>query len=70
MASGPPAIAAQRSRLFSIEAQHIGGDPIMLAQTSSASVLHLAVVAAAALLLIAMAFVGAGHLGEKSRFRA
>ncbi|HEX4767143.1 MAG TPA: hypothetical protein VH414_12810 [Lichenihabitans sp.] len=42
----------------------------MLGQTSSASVLHLAVVAAAALLLIAMAFVGAGHLGEKSHSRA
>ncbi len=42
----------------------------MFAQTSSASVLHLAVVAAAALLLIAMALVGAGHLGEKSRSRA
>ena len=42
----------------------------MLAQTPSASVLHIAVVIAAALLLIAMALVGAGHLGEKSRSSA
>ncbi len=42
----------------------------MLVQSSPAFILNLVVIAAAALLLITMALIGAGHLGETSRSQA